>query len=124
LLVVGFVALILGVFFESWTERSPIIPPRLFKVGCVLHLRKSLLTRRKPDTYDGTDIFHGFFPLLRVLLWCVILAPMTSAILNRLPSRVLPPALLSDSWSFTHKIGGLVNHLIHRSSRHETEKFL
>ncbi|KAJ7911085.1 MFS general substrate transporter [Mycena leptocephala] len=31
LLVVGFVALILGVFFESWTERSPIIPPRLFK---------------------------------------------------------------------------------------------
>jgi hypothetical protein len=52
-------------------------------VGCLLHLRKSLLTCRKPDTYDGTDIFHGFLPLLRVLLWCVILAPMTSAILNR-----------------------------------------
>ncbi|KAJ7803627.1 hypothetical protein B0H14DRAFT_1634889 [Mycena olivaceomarginata] len=27
----GGVALVFGVFFENWTERSPIIPPRLFK---------------------------------------------------------------------------------------------
>ncbi|KAJ7311645.1 hypothetical protein DFH08DRAFT_1087724 [Mycena albidolilacea] len=31
LLVAGGVALVFGVFFENWTERSPIIPPRLFK---------------------------------------------------------------------------------------------
>ncbi|KAJ7314253.1 major facilitator superfamily domain-containing protein [Mycena albidolilacea] len=31
LLVAGGVALFFGVFFENWTERSPIIPPRLFK---------------------------------------------------------------------------------------------
>ncbi|KAJ6502853.1 major facilitator superfamily domain-containing protein [Mycena vitilis] len=31
LLAVGGTTLIFGVFFESWTDRSPIIPPRLFK---------------------------------------------------------------------------------------------
>ncbi|KAJ7911077.1 major facilitator superfamily domain-containing protein [Mycena leptocephala] len=31
LLVIGCVALVLGVLFENWTDRSPIIPPRLFK---------------------------------------------------------------------------------------------
>ncbi|KAF7301065.1 Membrane transporter [Mycena indigotica] len=31
LLVVGFVLIITGVWFESWTSRSPIIPPRLFQ---------------------------------------------------------------------------------------------
>ncbi|KAJ7367640.1 major facilitator superfamily domain-containing protein [Mycena albidolilacea] len=31
LLVAGVVALAIGVLFENWTDRSPIIPPRLFK---------------------------------------------------------------------------------------------
>ncbi|KAJ6544192.1 major facilitator superfamily domain-containing protein [Mycena capillaripes] len=31
LLAVGVVILVVGVFFEGWTDRSPIIPPRLFK---------------------------------------------------------------------------------------------
>ncbi|KAJ7913215.1 major facilitator superfamily domain-containing protein [Mycena leptocephala] len=31
LLVVGFVTILLGVAFEMWTSRSPIIPPRLFR---------------------------------------------------------------------------------------------
>ncbi|KAJ7062898.1 MFS general substrate transporter [Mycena amicta] len=31
LLVVGFVLILIGVWFESWTSRSPIVPPRLFQ---------------------------------------------------------------------------------------------
>ncbi|KAJ7476981.1 MFS amino acid permease [Mycena galericulata] len=31
LLVVGFLTIVMGVFYEGWTTRSPIVPPRLFK---------------------------------------------------------------------------------------------
>ncbi|KAJ7745413.1 MFS amino acid permease [Mycena maculata] len=31
LLVVGFVTIVVGVLFENWTSRAPIVPPRLFK---------------------------------------------------------------------------------------------
>ncbi|KAJ7048263.1 MFS general substrate transporter, partial [Mycena amicta] len=31
LLVVGFVLILIGVWFESWTSKSPIVPPRLFQ---------------------------------------------------------------------------------------------
>ena len=43
LLVVGFVTLFAGVVNEAYTKRSPIIPPRLFRVSYTLihikHLR-------------------------------------------------------------------------------------
>lgn len=37
LLVVGGILLVLSAIFETYTDRSPIIPPRLFKVygGCI-----------------------------------------------------------------------------------------
>lgn len=37
LLVIGFIVLVLAGFWEAYTNRSPIIPPRLFKVGTVIH---------------------------------------------------------------------------------------
>jgi hypothetical protein len=43
LLVIGCVALILGVLFENWTDRSPIIPPRLFKVGYLLNFSETFV---------------------------------------------------------------------------------
>ncbi|KAF7314053.1 MFS general substrate transporter [Mycena chlorophos] len=30
-LVIGFAAIVAGIFFEAWTSRSPLIPPRLFR---------------------------------------------------------------------------------------------
>jgi hypothetical protein len=43
LLVVGFVVLVIGGIYERWTKRSPIIPPRIFKV-CQLHQIQTRLT--------------------------------------------------------------------------------
>lgn len=72
LLVAGVVALVIGVLFENWTDRSPIIPPRLFKVEYSLLSLAILVQSKKTDTYDGTDILHGFLPLLCILLRYVI----------------------------------------------------
>ena len=68
LLTVGGAVLIMAALWESFTKRSPIIPPRLFRVCQVSNLPRNLIwLTALPDTNDGDDISYSLLACLRIL---------------------------------------------------------
>lgn len=82
-LTVGVVLLILGAVNEYFTTRSPIVPPRLFKVRStpfpkpVIHI---LIAFSFTDTHDRDYSDHNVLARTRILLRCL------------LPTAILPSA--------------------------------
>ncbi|KAK7053805.1 membrane transporter [Favolaschia claudopus] len=91
LLVAGGVTLIVGVLWENWTERSPIIPPRLFKT-------------RTTGIVFTTVFLHGF-----AFFAAAFYLPLYFQILGASPTKsgvlIIPFSILS---SVTSALGGYI----------------
>ncbi|KAJ7123166.1 MFS general substrate transporter [Mycena epipterygia] len=91
LLIVGCATILLGVVFESWTDRSPIVPPRLFKT-------------RTTGLIFFTVFFHSF-----AFFCAAFYLPLYFQILGASATKsgvlIIPFSLLS---SLTSALGGYV----------------
>ncbi|KAJ7661600.1 major facilitator superfamily domain-containing protein [Mycena polygramma] len=91
LLVVGCATLIFGVFFESWTKRSPIIPPRLFKT-------------RTTGLIFFTVFFHSF-AFFSAAFYLPLYFQILGASATKSGVLIIPFSLLS---SLTSGLGGYI----------------